>query len=102
MYNYHINHVVVLEHAHHVREAYATYNKWCKTCDDHDLSADVFKCVAQFNALAELLRLRPKQLWAVVRALERVGYGFTNQSAHPRYFRDSARLFNQAFENAKK
>lgn len=99
MYQYSINHVVILDYAKRVRDAHAVSNRYN---NDPDLFADVIKCHARLDAIANILRLRPGQLWSIVRALERAGYGFESETAHPRYYRDSARLFNRAFENAKK
>ena len=103
MFQYFINHVAVLDYAKRVRDAHTTYNKWCKTCDDPNLSADIFKSHAQFDAIANILHLRPDQLWSIVRTLERAGYSFINDNGtHFHYYADSARLFNRAFKNAKK
>lgn len=106
--SYRIDISVITRAALAVREAFTTYNKWCKKCDDPNLSADIFKAEARFDALAEVLRIMPSQLWQVVRACEKSGVKMERRNFRIQSFAEVKRsiheevIFRKAFENAVK
>lgn len=103
---YRIDISVITRAALSVREAFTTYNKWCKKCDDPNLSADIFKAEARFDALANVLRITPSQLWQVIRVCEKCGVKMERRNFRIQSFAEVRRsiheevLFRRAFENA--
>lgn len=105
---YRIDISVITRAAVAVREAFTTYNKWCKRYDDPSLSENIFKAEARFDALAEVLRITPSQLWQVVRTCEKCGVKMERRNFRLQSFAEVQRsiheevLFRRAFENAVK
>lgn len=104
--SYRIDISVITRAALSVREAFTTYNKWCKKYDDSSLFADIFKAEARFDALARVLRITPSQLWQVIRVCEKCGVKMERRNIRLRSL-DEVRqgiheemLFRRAFENA--
>lgn len=103
---YRIDISVITRAAVSVREAFTTYNKWCKKYDDPTLAADIFKAEARFDALAEVLRITPSQLWQVVRTCEKCGVKMKRMNFRVQSLAEVRRniheemLFRRAFENA--
>ena len=106
--SYRIDISVITRAALAVREAFTTYNKWCKKYDDPNLSADIFKAEARFDALAEVLRITPSQLWQVIRTCEKCGVKMERRNFRLQSFAEVRQsvheevLFRRAFENAIK
>ena len=106
--SYRIDISVITRAALSVREAFTTYNKWSKRYNDPSLSADIFKAEAHFDALAEVLRITPSQLWQVVRTCEKCGVKMNRRNFRVQSFAERQRsiheevLFRRAFENAVK
>lgn len=105
---YRIDISVITRAALSVREAFTTYNKWCKRYDGPSLSENIFKAEARFDALAEVLRITPSQLWQVVRTCEKCGVKMNRRNFRLQSFAEVKRsiheevLFRRAFENAVK
>ena len=105
---YKIDISVITRAALSVREAFTTYNKWCKKYDDPTLAADIFKAEARFDALAEVLRITPSQLWQVIRTCEKCGVKMERRNFRLQSFAEIRRsiheemLFRRACENAVK
>lgn len=105
---YKIDISVITRAALSVREAFTTYNKWCKKYDDPSLSADIFKAEARFDALAGVLRITPSQLWQVIRTCEKCGVKMERRNFRIQSFAEVRRsiqeevIFRRAFENAVK
>lgn len=105
---YKIDISVITRAALSVREAFTTYNKWCKKYDDPTLAADIFKAEARFDALAGVLRITPSQLWQVIRTCEKCGVKMERRNFRLQSFAEVRRsiheevLFRRAFENAVK
>lgn len=103
---YKIDISVITRSALSVREAFTTYNKWCKRYDDPSLSANIFKAEARFDALAEVLRITPSQLWQIIRTCEKCGVKMERRNFRLQSFAEVRRsiheevLFRRAFENA--
>ena len=104
--SYRIDISVITRAALSVREAFTTYNKWCKRYDDPSLSENIFKAEARFDALAEVLRITPSQLWQVIRTCEKCGVNMKRRNIRLRSLDEVRRgiheemLFRRAFENA--
>lgn len=105
---YRIDISVITRSALAVREAFTTYNKWCKKYNDPSLSADIFKAEARFDALANVLRITPSQLWQVIRVCEKCGVKMERRNFRLQSFAEVRRsiheevIFRKAFENAVK
>ena len=103
---YKIDISVITRAALSVREAFTTYNKWCKKYDGPTLAADIFKAEARFDALAGVLRITPSQLWQVIRTCEKCGVKMERRNFRLQSFAEVERsiheeiLFRRAFENA--
>lgn len=103
---YKIDISVITRAALSVREAFTTYNKWCKKYDGPTLAADIFKAEARFDALAGVLRITPSQLWQVIRVCEKCGVKMERRNFRLQSFAEVERsiheeaLFRRAFENA--
>lgn len=106
--SYRIDISVITRAALDVREAFTTYNKWCKKCDDPNLSADIFKAEARFDALAGVLRITPSQLWQIIRTCEKCGVKMERRNFRLQSFAEVRKsiheeiIFRMAFENAVK
>lgn len=106
--SYRIDISVITRAALAVREAFTTYNKWCKKCDDPTLVADIFKAEARFDALANVLRITPAQLWQVIRTCEKCGVKMNRRNFRLQSFVEVRKsiheevIFRTAFENAVK
>ena len=104
--SYKIDISVITRAALSVREAFTTYNKWCKRYNDPSLFENIFKTEARFDALAEVLRITPSQLWQVVRTCEKCGVKMNRRNIRLRSLDEVRRgiheemLFRRAFENA--
>lgn len=104
--SYRIDISVITRAAVAVRKAFSRYNKWRKKYSDPTLSADIFNAEARFDALAEVLRITPSQLWQVVRTCEKCGVKMERWNFRLQSFAEVERsiheevLFRRAFENA--